>query len=105
MAITHVVSGGKYDAFPFASTVTILDDEVASTRVILSLDRYSGEEDNRIDINITAVLDAAPRPEITTVTLSLLLNLDAGMADVAVNFRNGDTIEIPGGERTGADTS
>ena len=37
VAITHVVTGGKYDAFPFASTVTILDDEVASTRVGLFL--------------------------------------------------------------------
>ena len=104
--ITYVASGGAYDAFPFASTVTILDDEVASTRVDLSLSQYSGEEafgaQGRINITVWVALDAAPRSEITTVTLSLLLNLEADGADIAVSFPNGDTIEIPAGETTGS---
>ena len=108
LEISYVASGGKYDDFPFASTVTILDDDVVSTRVDLSLSRSFASEPlgyrarRREDITVWAALNAAPRSEITTVTLSLLLNLEADTADVTVSFPEGDTIEIPAGERTGA---
>ena len=83
----------------------ILDDDAASTRVVLSLDRSSAAEGGDGFVRVTAVLDASPRPQATTVTLSLELDLEADAADVELFFPLGeDTIEIliPAGERSGS---
>ena len=101
--ITYVVSGGDYDAFPLVtSTVTILDNDAASTRVDLSLEPADAREGDATStpVTVTAELDASPRSEVTTVQLSLLLDLEADAADVALLFPNGSTIEILSGETT-----
>ena len=100
VTITYVVSGGDYADFPLvASTVTILDNDVASTRVDLSLNPSSAEEGRVIGITVTAVLNALPRSQLTAVQLSVRQNLGADEgADFTLDFSNGMTIEIPSGE-------
>ena len=101
--ITYVVSGGDYDDFPLAaSTVTILDDDDTSIGVALSLEPADAREGDATStpVTVTAELDASPRSEVTTVQLSLLLDLEADAADVALLFPNGSTIEILSGETT-----
>ena len=105
VTITYVVVGGDYYVVQLAATtVRILDDDAASTRVVLSLDRYSAAEGEDVFIEVTAMLDASPRLQATTVTLSLQLDLDADAADVELFFLIGETIEIliPSGETTGS---
>ena len=105
--ITYVVSGGDYDGFSLAtSTVTIIEDDVESTKINLSLETSSVGEKFSSTPLLTAMLDSLPRDQTTTVHLSFLLNLDAREGDVLdVHFTHNfldviSTIVIPAGETT-----
>ncbi|MYF96774.1 MAG: hypothetical protein F4210_14955, partial [Holophagales bacterium] len=71
--ITHTVSGADYGSETAASvSVTVTDDETASTGVTLSVDPDSvAENGGATQVEVTAELDHAPRTSATTVSVSV----------------------------------
>ena len=101
--IGHAVSGGDYGSETAGSvTVTVTDDESASTGVQLSVDKSSLEEsDSATTITVTATLDQ----ELTT-DLSVTLTVSAGTATETEDFAPIAplTIEIDAGRTKGTTT-
>ena len=85
------------------TTVTLADDDDASTRILLSAvpERVS-EGDGPTPVTVTATLDRALRQQATTVTVTVSGSGDAGAADFAAvpNF----AITIPANAASGAGT-
>ncbi len=71
VVLTHTVSGGDYQSVTAPDiTVTITEDDTASTGIELSPETASGaEEDGAFDIEIRAELNAATQTTDTSVTL------------------------------------
>ena len=70
---SHVVSGADYETETAADvSVTVSDDETASTKVVLSVDPVAVAEDaGSSTITVTATLDHAPRTVNTVVTVTV----------------------------------
>ena len=103
--VEHAVSGADYGAAaveaPWVS-VTVTDDDVPSTAVVLRLSTDTvGEGGGRTEITVTGELDASPREDTTAVTLDL--EGVAGSAEEGVDFAAIDPVilSIPAG-RTSA---
>ena len=100
--LSHSVSGGDYDSVDAADlAVEVSDNEVASSRVLLSVDPVSlAEHAEATDIAVTARLDGAPLTTDTRVTLVVGAPADAAtegtdyadVADVALTISAGETI-------------
>ena len=95
--IGHAVSGGDYGSETAGSvTVTVTDDESASTGVQLSVDKSSlGESDSATTITVTAALNGGSRSSATPVTVSV----GSGTATSGTDFATVSdfTITIPAG--------
>ena len=95
----HAVSGGDYGSERAGSvTVTVTDDESASTGVQLSVDKSSlGESDSATTITVTAALNGGSRSSATPVTVSV----GGGTATSGTDFAtvNDFTITIAAGDR------
>ena len=103
--VEHAVSGADYGAAaveaPWVS-VTVTDDDVPSTAVVLRLSTDTvGEGGGRTEITVTGELDASPREDATAVTLDL--EGAAGGAEEGADFTAIDPVilSIPAG-RTSA---
>ena len=63
---------GTADLRVTPAMVTLLDDDVASTRIVLRADRSSLTEDGgAVEVTVTASLDRDPRPRSTQVTVTV----------------------------------
>ncbi len=71
--IVHAVSGGDYGSETAADvSVTVTDDETASTKVTLSVSATSVDEDaGSTTVTVTAELDESARTSATEVTVSV----------------------------------
>ena len=102
--ITHTVGGGDYaDESAEPVTVTVADDETASTTVTLSVEPASvAEEVSEREITVTGTLDQAPRAQATAVTVSVAGDTATAAADFAAvaDFE----LTIAAGELSGAET-
>ena len=90
------------------ATLTLNDDDVASTSVSLSLDPGSVSEDaGSVSLKVTATLDQQARPEPTAVTLTVGRTGDAaesGTDYTSIADYVRVVLTIPGGETTGTAT-
>ena len=90
------------------ATLTLNDDDVASTSVSLSLDPGSVSEDaGSVSLAVTATLDQQARPEPTAVTLTVGRTGDAaesGTDYTSIADYVRVVLTIPGGETTGTAT-
>ena len=90
------------------ATLTLNDDDAASTSVSLSLDPGSVSEDaGSVSLKVTATLDQQARPEPTAVTLTVGRTGDAaesGTDYTSVADYVRVVLTIPGGETTGTAT-
>ena len=101
--ITHEVSGGDYDSVTSDDVaVAVLDDDTASTTVILSLDESSVVEGNGArTITVTGTLDGATRAGPTEVTVSVSADTASGDDFAPVDDF---TLTIDAGDRAGEAT-
>ena len=90
------------------ATLTLNDDDAASTSVSLSLDPASVSEDaGSVSVKVTAALDQQARPEPTAVTLTVGRTGDAaesGTDYTSIADYVRVVLTIPGGETTGTAT-
>ena len=95
--VTHAVRGGDYEAHAVAPvTVTVADDDSASTAVTLSVEPAAlAEAAARTAVTVTAVLDAAARTTATAVTVTV----GSGTATAGADFAavSAFTVTIPAG--------
>ena len=103
--VTHAATGGGYDETGSgAVTVTVTDDEVASTTVTLSVAPETvPEEGGVVELTVTAMLDLAPR---LTETVVMLAATDDSPAKAGEDFLalTGVAVTIPANATQGSAT-
>ena len=102
---TLTVSGMSADLPVTPTTVTLADDDDASTRILLSaVPGRVSEGDGPTPVTVTATLDRALRQQATTVAVSVSGSGDAGAADFAAVADFAITIEANAASGTGTFT-
>ena len=103
--VNHAVSGGDYGANSITAdsvSVTVTDNETASTKITLSVNPDEvAESAGATTLTVTATLDGAPFAADTEVSLSVT----AGTATATDDYAAGTaTLTITGGNTTGTAT-
>ena len=101
VVLVHTASGGDYADVTSEMTVTVVDDDIASTTVTLSvMPATVEEEEGATTVTVTAVLDDASRATATELTVSVADGTATAGADYATvtSF----TLTIEAGQRDGS---
>ena len=104
--VAHAVSGGDYGSVTASDVgVTIVEDETASTRVTLTVDPGSIEEDaDRTSVTVTGTLDEAPFTSATLVTISVGASSDTATEGTDYSVVDDFTLTIAAFETSGTAT-
>ncbi len=101
--IAHAVSGGDYGSIAAEDVeVTVTDDEIASTKVTLSVSATSVDEDaGSTSVTVTAELDESARTSATEVTVSVGAVGDGATEGTDYATVSDFTLTIAAGQTTG----
>ena len=104
--VAHVVSGGDYGPVTASDVgVTIVEDETASTRVTLTVDPGSIEEDgDGTSVTVTGTLDEAPFTSATLATISVGASSDTATEGTDYFTVDSFTLTIAAFETSGTAT-
>ena len=106
--LTHTVSGADYGAHGVTAadvTVTVSDDETASTRVALAVSGETVDEAaGATEVTVTATLDSAPRSSATDITVSVGAVGDMATEGTDYATVNDQTLTILAGQTSGTAT-
>ena len=106
--LTHTVSGADYGAHGVTAadvTVTVSDDETASTRVALAVSGETVDEAaGATEVTVTATLDSAPRSSATAITVSVGAVGDMATEGTDYATVNDQTLTILAGQASGTAT-
>ena len=101
--VSHAVSGADYSAVTADDVaVTVIDDELESTEIQLSVDpSVVNEADGSTTITVTATLNEAPRTAATPLTVSIGASNDSATASSDYAPVEAFTITIASGSTAG----
>ena len=106
--LTHTVSGADYGANGVTAadvTVTVSDDETASTRVALAVSGETVDEAaGATEVTVTATLDSAPRSSATAIRVSVGRTGDAAAEGTDYATVDDVTLSIGAGQSRGMTT-
>ena len=106
--IGHTVSGADYGDNNVVAddvTVTVTDDDIASTGIALTVsDEYINEDEDTTTVTVTAALDHASLATDTAVTVSVGASSDTAAEGADYATVNDLTLTISAGDTTGTAT-